>query len=125
MIKALEHLSYEERLSDLDLFNLEKRRLRGDLITVYKYLKCGRQRDEARLFSAVHGDRTRGNSHKLKHGKFHTNVRKNFFAVRVTEHRNNPPREVWSLLLWRCSRPSWTPTCATWPREPDSAGWLD
>ena len=50
MIKGLEHLSYEERLSDLDLLGLEKRILREDLINVYKYLRCVRQRDEARLF---------------------------------------------------------------------------
>jgi len=56
MIEGLEHLPYEERLSDLGLFSLE-RRLRGDLINVYNYTTCGRQRDEARLFSAVHGDR--------------------------------------------------------------------
>jgi len=86
MIKGLEHLSYEERLSDLDMFSLEKRRLRGDLINVCKYLRSGRQRNEDRLFSVVHGDMTSGNGHKLKDGKFHTNVRKNFFTVRVMEH---------------------------------------
>ena len=86
MMKDLEHLPCEEGLNDLGLYSPENRRLRGDLISVYKYLRCGRQRDKARLFSAVHGDRTRGNGHKLKHRKFRTDVRKNFFTVRVTEH---------------------------------------
>ena len=91
-VRGLEHLSYEERLSNLDLFSLEKRRLSGDLI--YKYLRSRRQRDEARLFSVMCGDRTRGNGHKLKHRKVCTNVCENFFMLRVIEHGNRLPRMV-------------------------------
>jgi len=36
----------------------------------------------------------RTNGHKLKHGKFHLNMRKNFFPLRVTEHWNRLPREA-------------------------------
>ena len=61
MMRGLEHLPYEERLSNLTLFSVGKT-LRGDLINVYKYLKSGgRQMDESKLFWVVYTDKTRSN----------------------------------------------------------------
>jgi len=67
VIKSLEYLPYEKRLSNLILFSLEKRRLRRDLMKVYKYLKGGAmQMDEARLFLLVCSNTIRNNGLKLE-----------------------------------------------------------
>ncbi|CAM5128433.1 unnamed protein product [Natator depressus] len=71
MIRGLEHMTYEERLRELGLFSLRKRRMRGDLIAAFK-------EDGSKLFSVVADDKARSNGLKLQWGRFRLDIRKNF-----------------------------------------------
>jgi len=94
MIRGLECLSFEDRLRELGLFSLENRRLQGDLIAAFQYLKGAYRKDGEGLFTRVCSDRTRGNSSKLKEGGFRLGIRKKFFTMRMVKHWPRLPREA-------------------------------
>ena len=79
----MEHLPYGNRLRELGLFSLEKRRLRGDLIAAFQYLKGAYRQEGRQLFERGDNSRTRGNGLKLKEGRLRLDVKGKFFTVRV------------------------------------------
>jgi len=94
MIQGLEHLPYEERLRELGLFRLGKRRLREDLMAAFHCLKGAYGKDEQNLFIRACCDRTKSNDFKLREGRFRLDIRKIFFTMRVVKPWHRLPREV-------------------------------
>ena len=91
MIPSLRNKSYEERLVNLNLFTLRKRRLRGKLIECFKILKGFTNVDFDKLFLIDDTSRTRNNGHKLKCRQVRSDCTKFFFTNDVVREWNKLP----------------------------------
>lgn len=99
MVKGLDHLSYVRSWESWDY--AAWRRIKRELIIVYKYLLALIQEVEARVFSLVPTERTWVNRNELKILKFHLKTRKHFFYCGGWSSTGTACSEMlWSLHPW-------------------------
>ncbi|KAJ7417587.1 hypothetical protein WISP_63677 [Willisornis vidua] len=92
LISGLEYLPYKDRLRKLVLLSLQKKRLHGDFVAAFQYLRRGYREAREGLFVRNCSDRTGSNGHKLKEKKFRLRIREKL--GRMVRYRNRLPREV-------------------------------
>ena len=93
MLPRLSNLTYEERLAKIEIPSMKYRRMRGDMIMVYKVLN-GYEPSLEHLFAVDNNSITRGHNFKLKKPPFKTTIRQHFFNNRVVNNWNSLPFDV-------------------------------
>jgi hypothetical protein len=94
MTQGLSGYSYEDRLMLLDLPSLVYRRYRGDAIEVYKYLRDVYKVDSSSLLPLTAETKTRGHGFKLLKRHCRSELRSDFFSMRVVNLWNSLPDNV-------------------------------
>ena len=131
MIPSISALTYEERQKRTGLISLENRRLRADLLEVFKILKGFVKVDPATHFS-MSDRRSRGHTLKLEKPKARLELRRRFFSNRVIDAWNSLPAighmvEATSTNMFKAAlittATSWgvqkleTTSCPSWPSD--------
>jgi len=93
MLPGLKELSYKESLKILDIPTLVNRRIRGDMIEMYKILN-GRYDQDAEMQLPVNNNITRGHQKKLFKQHSKTKIRQSQFRLCVAETWNSLPEYV-------------------------------
>ena len=94
MIHNIRNLPYEDRLKKLNLHSLERRRVRGDMIEVYKWFNGINKGDISKVLKLNNQDRTRSNGYKLDKFRFRKEIGRNWFGNRVVDSWNGLPNSV-------------------------------
>ena len=128
-IPSISALTYEERLKRTGLISLENRRLRADLLEVFKILKGFVKVDPATHFS-MSDRRSRGHTLKLEKPRARLELRRQFFSNRVIDAWNLQPGhmvEATSTNMFKAAQlttaTSWgvlkleTTSCPSWPSD--------
>lgn len=94
LLPGMKDLSYPERLRKVKLPTLGYRRLRGDMIELYKIVKGIYDPDITEGLLSFAESSTRGHQYKLIKFRPRLDLRKNSFFFRVVDHWNNLPQSV-------------------------------
>ncbi len=90
LVRGLRHVPYEERLRQLNLFSLERRRLRADLIQAFKIFKGEVDHNPSGFFLRPPRAGLRGHTYRLLQGPSHLRRRSGAFSIRIVK--------LWSRL---------------------------
>ena len=94
IIREIRNHSYQQRAKNLELISLVQRRLRGQLIKVFKYLNRFNNVSPIGLFDYDFNDRTPNNGKKIIVKRFNTSVAQHFFPINITTTWNDLPYDV-------------------------------
>ena len=94
MLPGLSNLSYEDRLRKLKLPSLRYRRMRGDMIEVFKIISGIYDTRATSGLLELNTSTTRGNSKKLTKNRSRLDVRKFYFTNRVVDLWNSIPDSI-------------------------------
>jgi ribonuclease P/MRP protein subunit RPP40 len=94
VVQEFKELSYEERLLRAGLITLEKRRVRGDLIQVFKIVRGFDKLNFNNFFEYSKVSNVRGHSFKFVKNRSRLDIRKNYFSQRVVNAWNKLPQHV-------------------------------
>lgn len=90
IVRELNHLFCEVRLRKSGFFILENRRLQGDFLMTFQYIKESYKKNTERMFSRACSEQDNG---QMKEHQFRLNIR-TFFTMRVVRHCNTLHREI-------------------------------
>ena len=93
LVSGLKNLNYETRLKELNMFTLERRYRRGDMIQVFKILN-GLDDLGIKDFFQLDNEGRRGHSKKLKVVAARLDIRKYSFSIRVVNLWNKLSEEA-------------------------------
>ena len=93
-IQGMKDIPYERRLRMLNLHSLERRRLRGDLIEVFKWYRGYNKGDVSKILRISNQDRTRNNGFKIEKSRYKKELGKNWFSNRVVDEWNRLSSQV-------------------------------